>query len=116
VALIAVGVAFVVRSGFAMKEGDALDSLTPLAAMGRTVRLRSVGLQGAILSTPAAMAARSFRRLLRRLPRGMGAWCRPARAVLLRRGNLIAMARLSVRLSTAVFPRQGNADQPFDIA
>src|SRR5262249_21780524 len=108
-----------------------------LAAMRRTVRLRSVGLQGAILSTAAAAAARSFRSESRLMgPCGMGTRRRSARAVLLHGGSLVAVGMVamsmgpvglisvglvslgltSMNLGPAVFPRQGNADQPLDIA
>src|SRR6516162_2285538 len=101
-----------VRSGLATQERNALDSLRLAAALRRAVRLRSVGLQRASLTTTAAVTARTFRCRGRFMgPRGVQARRWPSRAMLLLPGACLAMP-----LGTAVFPGKRDADQPFDIA
>src|SRR6516225_2586791 len=100
-----------VRSGLATQERNALDSLRLAAALRRAVRLRSVGLQGASLTTTTAVTARTFRCRGRFMgPRGVQARRWPSRAMLL------PGARLAMPLGTAVFPGKCDADQPLDIA
>src|SRR5262252_9495661 len=101
------------------------------------MRLRTVGLQGATLTTTAAVTARSFRGRRRLMvpilvsllmpfltpllgPPAMRTWRRPAGTVLLRRGSRVAMALAGtlgmMALGAAILPRQSDADQPLDVA
>src|SRR6185437_3683634 len=110
-----------VRTLFAVQVSDALHAFGPLALrLGAAVRrtrflpvgLVAVGLRMAIITTAAAVAARAFR--TRRgfiSAAGMGARGLAGATMLRRRRRRFAMSGRA-----AVFPRQADTDQLFDVA
>jgi len=80
-------VASAVSSGFALQKANALDFLDLVAAIARTMRLGSVDLLAATLSTTMRVTARSFRNgghlgMTLMSPRRVRTRCRPASTML----------------------------------
>src|SRR6266480_2797443 len=111
-------VGFGIRTAFAMQKSDPLHPFSLAAGLRRRARrllpvgLVPVGLRNAIITTGTAVTARPFR--ARRgfiAPRRVHARSGSCASMLRRRRRRVAMTRRA-----AVFPRQRNADQFFDVA
>src|SRR3954470_18002877 len=109
--LIAVGA--LLRLASAVQKGDALDSFGVAAAFRRPLRLLTVAVQGATITTRTTATARAFRARRSRFiaARRVRPRSRPSTVALLRgRSRRLAMPRRA-----AVLARQRDADQPLDV-
>src|SRR3984893_6165448 len=107
-----------IRAAFAMQKGDPLHPFSLAASLRRRARrllpvgLVPVGWRSIVITTGTAVTARPFRTGGCVIASGcVHARSGPCTAMLRRRWRRVAMTRRA-----AVFPRQGDADQVFDIA